>query len=83
MDDIIKKNSIVQKWLGEHHFFNITNSSDSYFIKADGYRSRMVIAIKGEHHINSNEILEFAARNHRQAWIADITNDEDIEWQTL
>lgn len=83
MDDIIKKNGMIKKWLGEHHFFNIIDSSDRYFIKADGYKNRMVIAIKGEHEINKQEILEFAARNHRQAWIADIKNDEEIEWTNL
>ncbi|MCR5861154.1 hypothetical protein LRS05_02890 [Flavobacterium sp. J372] len=82
MEDIVEKNRIVQEWLGEHHFFNIKNSSDNCFIRADGYKNRMVIAIRGDYEINEKEILEFAARNHRQAWIANI-NDEEIEWETL
>lgn len=83
MENIKEKNAIVNKWLGDHRFYNIQNSSDSYFIKADGNSTRMVIAIRGEKEINSQEIIEFAARNHRQAWVADIKEDNNIEWEVL
>lgn len=84
METMEEKSAIVTNWLGDNNFFNIQKSSDNRFIKADGYKSRMVVAILGENKIDEGQILEFAARNNRQAWLADIDEGtHKIEWKTL
>ena len=84
MEIMEEKSEIVTNWLDTNNFFNIQKSSDNQFIKADGYKSRMVIAIQGDDEIDESQMLEFAARNHRQAWVAEIkVKTSKIEWKTL
>ncbi len=84
MDEILVKSRIVGEWLEDHDFFNIKKSSDNAFIRADGYNSRMLIVVKSENEMNTNEIIEFAAKNKRQIWIANVeTEDEHIEWEII
>lgn len=85
MDEILLKNRIIEEWLETNNFFNIKKSSDNSFIRADGYNNRTLIVIKPEEdELNMFEITQFAFKNKRQVWIANIeTEEENIEWEIL
>jgi hypothetical protein len=85
MNELLEKNRIIDEWLEDNDFYNIKKSSDSSFIRADGYNNRMLIVIKPEEaEIDTKEIMEFASKNKRQVWIANIEmEEENIEWEIL
>jgi hypothetical protein len=84
MDNILVKSQIINEWLEDNDFFNIKKSSDNSFIRADAYNNRMLIVIKSEVELNTTELIEFASKNKRQIWIADVkTEEKNIDWQIL
>lgn len=85
MNELLEKNRIIDKWLENNEFYNIKKSSDNSFIRADAYNNRMLIVIKpDEQEIDAKEIIEFASKNKRQVWIANVeTKEENIEWEIL
>lgn len=87
---ISEKKSIVEEWLNKNGFFNIHSTENNYFIKAEGEgrASRMFIIIKDDFEIKEQELKEFAIRNNRQAWIAEVKTEEEnelrsINWEVL
>ncbi|UUC46227.1 hypothetical protein [Flavobacterium cerinum] len=86
MIDFKDKVEVVNDWLEDNDFFNIKRSSDNTFIRADGYSSRIIIAVKEDEStvINVQEIIQFSIRTHRQVWIASVQDtDRHILWEII
>ena len=78
------KNRIVKDWLQKNGFYNIQETSNYYFIKADSINLRMIIIVRDEFELNIEEVKKFASFNNRQAWAANVKEEEPaIEWEIL
>ncbi|KIA97763.1 hypothetical protein OA93_12305 [Flavobacterium sp. KMS] len=85
MNSIEEKKVIVEKWLGKNGFSNIKFTDNNYFVKADGRDQKMFITIKDNFDLDKDELKKFATKNYRQAWIADVKNEneESIDWEYI
>nr|WP_315424776.1 hypothetical protein [uncultured Pedobacter sp.] len=78
------KNKIVKKWLVNNGFYNIQETSNHYFIRADSINVRMLVIVHDKFELNVEEVKKFASSNNRQAWVAKVEEeDHRIKWEII